>query len=481
MYRQLTLLLLGITTGIPAAQATELAGERLQLRFSDSGLLLAARACYPDCKSPDRQFADYGGDRPLIEFTGPEQGWRRERKDSPGHTELRFIHDGMNLSRSYSLTHDGYSLGLQLRGNNDFIRIRTGSGLQPPHAPGFGQLLEQLRYQYFSAQDGVYRMGLDEIPDDRPPLADNGWFGLRNRYWSMMFSADKPVQPEYAAGPDVNHAGLQITELPAGLTLRIYIGPVEPDALEAADPQLKQTMFAGLWFWLRWICFGLYSLLGWIAVAVPNWGLAIITLSLVVKFLMTPLNRIADHFQRQVQTIQAKLEPRLFEIKKQFKGAEQSEQILALHREFGVTPLYSLKSLFGVMLLIPVFIGAFEMLAENIHLAGTSFLWVNDLARPDAILRLPFTIPFFGGFLNLLPFLMTGLSVAASYLHNPPALTPQMHKRQYRNLVIMAVAFFLLFYTFPAGMVLYWTTNNLISIIKEMWSRRHNSAKPVQD
>ena len=108
------------------------------------------------------------------------------------------------------------------------------------------------------------------------------------------------------------------------------------------------------------------------------------------------------------------------------------------------------------------------MLAENIHLAGTTFLWVNDLASPDAVLRLPFTLPFFGGYLNLLPFLMTGLSVATSYLHNPPALTPQMHRRQYRNLVIMAIAFFLLFYTFPAGMVLYWTTNNLLSVMKDL-------------
>jgi YidC/Oxa1 family membrane protein insertase len=472
------LLLILFCLSVRPLLATELAGDRLQLSFSDSGALLAVRACFPDCESAGRQFTDYAGDQSLIEFTGPERGWRRERRDGPAHTELRFVHDGMNLVRSYTLDNAGYSLRLKLEGSNDLVRIQSGRGLQPPDLPGFGKLLEQLRYQYFSAEDGVFRMGLDESPEDRPPLAEGGWFGFRNRYWTMMLSADAPVDPEYATGPDVLNAGLQLAGLPPGVTLQMYLGPVEPDMLAAADPQLRDTMFAGLWFWLRWICFGLYSLLLWIAMLIPNWGLAIIALSLVVKVLMIPLNKIADHFQHQVHEIQAKLEPRLHDIKKQYKGAEQSEQILVLHREFGVTPLYSLKSLFGVMILIPVFIGAFDMLAENIHLAGTGFLWVTDLARPDSVLRLPFTVPFFGGYLNLLPFLMTGLSVATSYLHNPPALTPEMHRRQYRNLVIMAIAFFLLFYTFPAGMVLYWTTNNLISVIKDLWPFRQDGEQP---
>ena len=67
---------------------------------------------------------------------------------------------------------------------------------------------------------------------------------------------------------------------------------------------------------------------------------------------------------------------------------------------------------------------------------------------------------------------MTGLSVIASNLHNPPALNAELRKKQVRNMLLLAVAFFVLFYTFPAGMVLYWTTNNLISVIKSLWARR---------
>ena len=67
---------------------------------------------------------------------------------------------------------------------------------------------------------------------------------------------------------------------------------------------------------------------------------------------------------------------------------------------------------------------------------------------------------------------MTGLSFIASWLHNPLALNAELRGRQVRNMILLAVAFFLLFYTFPAGMVLYWTSNNLISVIKSLWARR---------
>jgi membrane protein insertase Oxa1/YidC/SpoIIIJ len=137
-----------------------------------------------------------------------------------------------------------------------------------------------------------------------------------------------------------------------------------------------------------------------------------------------------------------------------------------------VHPLYSLKSLVGVAVVIPVFIGAFDMLAENIHLLNTGFLWIADLSRPDDLFDLPFRLPFFGSELNLLPFLMTGLSFVASMLHKPLALNAELRGRQVRNMVLLALAFFVLFYTFPAGMVLYWTTNNLISVIKSLWANR---------
>jgi YidC/Oxa1 family membrane protein insertase len=231
-------------------------------------------------------------------------------------------------------------------------------------------------------------------------------------------------------------------------------------------------MYSGLWFWLRWICQALYFLLNGIAMVVPQWGLAVMVLSVLVGVLMRPLSKIADRLQDQVHEIDARLAPTLSAIKKNHKGAKQSEKILAMYKEEKVHPLYSLKSLMGVFVVIPVFIGAFDMLAENIHLSGESFLWIADLSHPDAFLQLPFQLPFFGGYLNLLPFIMTGFSFVASKLHSHPAMDVTQQRKHARNLVLMSLGFLVLFYTFPAGMVLYWTTNNLISVIKTLWKKR---------
>jgi YidC/Oxa1 family membrane protein insertase len=216
----------------------------------------------------------------------------------------------------------------------------------------------------------------------------------------------------------------------------------------------------------------MFQLLAGIHALLPSWGFAVMAMSLVVSVLMTPLSRIAQRFQDEVNDTEARLAPELRRIKQGSKGEEQATKILELYKKEQVHPLYSLKGLLGVAIVIPVFIGAFNMLAENIHLLNTGFLWITDLSRPDDLLELPFTVPFFGNELNALPFLMTGLSVAASSLHNPLAADAGLRKKQLRNMLLLAAAFFVLFYTFPAGMVLYWTTTNLISVAKSLWARR---------
>ena len=79
---------------------------------------------------------------------------------------------------------------------------------------------------------------------------------------------------------------------------------------------------------------------------------------------------------------------------------------------------------------------------------------------------LPFVLPFFGGHFNLLPAVMTLLTVLSALTQRDESLTPLLRKKQQRQLYLMAGAFFLLFYTFPAGMVLYWTANNFWHLVK---------------
>jgi YidC/Oxa1 family membrane protein insertase len=213
-------------------------------------------------------------------------------------------------------------------------------------------------------------------------------------------------------------------------------------------------------------------------------GLAIIALAATVKVLMLPLSTVADRLQQQVSATQAVLQPRIDAIKAAHRGEARTRQIVELYRAERVHPLYTLKSLVGVLIQIPVFIAVFDMLAENFALYRVPFLWIADLSRPDELFALPVRLPFFGQHVNLLPFLMTGIALTASLRFESPVLTPTLLRRQRRSLVGMAVAFFVLFYTFPAGMVLYWTSTNALQLASRevgRWRRRGRQPPPADD
>jgi YidC/Oxa1 family membrane protein insertase len=236
--------------------------------------------------------------------------------------------------------------------------------------------------------------------------------------------------------------------------------------MREVSPVLSEMLFAALWEFLRWLTFGMMILLDWLYLLVGNYGVAIILLSLSAKILMLPLTRLADRWQADVNRIQSLLKPELDEIKRSYKGEEAHERTLAVYKKHDVSMFYTFKSAAGFLIQIPVFIAAFDMLAENAALNEIAFLWASDLAKPDAFAELPFVLPFFGGWLNLLPFVMTALSTLAAWLQAEDTLSADLQRQQSLRLYLMAAAFFILFYTFPAGMVLYWTSSNLFHLIK---------------
>ena len=436
--------------------------EQLRLQFSDRGDLIAATSCFPDCEAPDALRVRFDGPGMALGLgSGSEAEWTVRRERPAGQHRLTFL-SSSGQSLTWSVPQQGYLMDLQATGLKSLSMI-PGPGVQPRDSAGFGRWLESLR-------------GVD-LRDD-----GEGWIGYRSRYWALMLrvSGSAAVVEESEESQSVQ---LVFSPNQESAEFRLYAGPVEPRVLAAADRELQGTIYSGLWEPLRWICLGLFYLLAWLRELIPSWGLAIMALSLVVHVLMLPLSRLADRFQQQVNRTEARLAPKLREIRQSFSGEEQAERTLALYRTEGVHPLYSLKSLLGVAVVIPIFIGAFDMLAENIHLFGQGFLWISDLSLPDAVLLLPFALPFFGGDLNALPFVMTALSLWASALHQPEVLDSESRRRQVRNMVLLALLFFLLFYTFPAGMVLYWACNNLISVVRSLMQRRYNGreSKEVPD
>jgi len=454
------------------ASAVTVDTESLHLRFSEYGDLLNAEVCFPDCRAMQSKTRNQSSEQ--LRFTISRIDRRPihlRQSHENGLTVLVFTDQAGEIVRRWQIPDQGWSVSVTVLGA-ERATLSSGAGFRPPASSGFGYLLEQSRYLLFDGAD-VDTVGLDE--SSSPIRTSAGWLGFRNRFLAALVLPGKPLEYRLQSGESVDDASIMIQlDTSKEHSLSLYLGPVEPVALSQASAELESLMYSGLWFWLRWICQGLYYLLNTIFLFIPQWGLAVMILSVLVGVLMRPLSRIAERLQDQVHETDARLSPSLTAIKRDFKGAEQSEKILALYKSEGVHPLYSLKSLLGVFVVIPVFIGAFDMLAENIHLSGVSFLWIADLSHADAFAKLPFgiNIPFFGSYLNLLPFIMTGFSFLASKLHSHPAMDAAQQRKQSRNLALMSIGFLVLFYTFPAGMVLYWTTNNLISVIKMLWKKR---------
>ena len=459
----LSLVLALLSLASPAGADIPVETQNLQLRFSEYGDLVSGIACLPNCSNPDSLKQEFQSYRGFVSVNRDSTVvFELERVDSQDDILLIFSNKFSNETRRWRIPHSGWLMSLELV-NPQAMAMASGEAFAPPELAGFGAWLESMRYVVFG-ESGIMQLGLDE--DIEPWRQESAWLGYRNRFWAAMIRPEQAVLAAFRTGNDQTEAQVDLSPYgPGSIHFQIYAGPVEPGALRSAHPELEALMYSGLWFWLGWICQALFLLLAAVHSMVPNWAVAIIIMSLVVQLVMWPLNRMAERLQDGVHEKDSRISPRLREIKKQFKGAEQAEKILALYKKENVHPLYSLKSLAGVMVIIPVFIGAFNMLSENIWLMGESFLWIKDLSLPDAVYSLPFPIPFLGDTLNLLPFMMVALSLPASSLRNQGGSDPVLQARNRRNLYLMSMFFFLLFYTFPAGMVLYWVVNNAVSLL----------------
>lgn len=381
---------------------------------------------------------------------------------------------GVPLVQRYEFDREARTLAMTLQlPPRAALRLAAGRDLVPEELPGFGGFYSNARAVVVAGdgQETVADEGAEATSARELPAGD--WAGVRSRFWTLLLRADRallldasepsPEEPELTLRPEDGAGG--------ALALTFYAGPVAAGELAQAAPELEGMLYAVLWRPLRWLSFGLQWILDRWQDLVGHAGLAILLLSLTVKLLMAPLIMIAERWQADVNRIRSLLEPELAAIRREFRGEEAHNRTLAVYRRHGVSHFYTFRSLAGFMIQIPVFIAAFDMLGENFRLSGEGFLWIADLAAPDRFLALPMVLPFFGGHINLLPLVMTLFTVLAARWQEEASLAPALRHGQRLRLYAMAGLFLLLLYTFPAGMVLYWTANNFWHLLRVAWDR----------
>ena len=189
-----------------------------------------------------------------------------------------------------------------------------------------------------------------------------------------------------------------------------------------------------------------------------NPGVAIIGVSLAVNFLVLPLYRRADEIQEDERKKQEGMEKWVKHIRHTFAGDERSMMLQAYYKEQGYNPIYSLRSSISLLLQIPFFMAAYRYLSSLPILQGVGFMFINDLGKPDQLIRIGAIS------INLLPILMTLINCISGIIY-----TKGLPVKERIQIFTLAGLFLLFLYNSPAGLVFYWTLNNLFSLGKNVF------------
>ena len=243
---------------------------------------------------------------------------------------------------------------------------------------------------------------------------------------------------------------------------------VSKPELASIAPELDQIRYAHLWQPLA----SLTKLVEHLLTAiqdniVSNWGLVVVVFGVLLKVFLLPVGVMTMHIQRKVSQVQTLLAPQLAEIKANYDGEEAHNRLMAAHAALGVSPFYSLKPMLCSLIQVPILIAVFNALGEMPQFEGQGFLWVENLAYPDVIGIFPLSVPMFGNTLSALPFVMTVVTLFSTFIFQNRLAPEKEVKHHKRNLYLMAAVFFILFYPFPAVMVLYWALTNLLQTAQQ--------------
>jgi YidC/Oxa1 family membrane protein insertase len=247
----------------------------------------------------------------------------------------------------------------------------------------------------------------------------------------------------------------------------IYAGPKDPEQLAAAGAQLNRSIDLG-YFWMAPLTRAFVWLLKACHAVIPNYGVAIILLTVIVRLFTAPLAAKQMKSMKRMGEIQPKL--KALQEKHKDDRQQQSQEMMKLYKEAGVNPL---GGCLPMVLQIPVFIGLYYALQSSIDLRQAPFmLWINDLSRPETL----FTIPGVGWPVRVLPVLMT-LSMVLQQRMTPTTTMDPVQQRTMQ--IVMPIMFFFMFYGFPAGLVLYWLVSNLLAVAQQLYLNRQVNPQPA--
>ena len=264
----------------------------------------------------------------------------------------------------------------------------------------------------------------------------------------------------------------------AGPQLKKYLGSYYSgmdNSWGLRNTNLDQVMESGsVLGWLenilKWALNLLYKI-------IPNYGIGIILLTLIIKLLLWPLTKKSTASTAKMSALQ----PRLKEIQEKYKDNPQkmNQETAALYKEAGVSPL---GGCLPMLLQFPILIAMYGLLNKHFELRGAMFIagWIPDLSVPETIVTLGFNIPLLGNEIHLLPILYTvSMILSMKYTQSSQNQNAGQGKGMMWFMTYgMPILFFFILYSAPSGLLLYWSTQNLISMIQQFYTNYRLKKNP---
>ena len=402
---------------------------------------------------------DSGDDRP---FFGAAADHYRVAPGESLDLVLTAEHHGVRVHKVFTFDSDDYLIDVVYRIENPLDRPFQASlfaqikrdGKQPEGAGGFSMgpqpyvgaalTTSETRYEKLEFED------LDEGPFRSTERG--GWMALLQHYFLSAWVANEEDENTYYGRGlgdgtyTVGYIGPLLSVAPGASgewRTRLYAGPKDQKKLEQIAQHLNLTVDYGF---LWWLAVPLFWILDWLHGFVSNWGVAIILLTVLVKLVLYPLSSASYKSMANMRRVA----PQMKRLQERHAGDRQklSQEMMGLYKKEGVNPL---GGCLPMLLPMPIFIALYWVLFESVELRQAPFLlWIQDLAAKD---------PFF-----VLPLLMGG----TMYLQQ--AMSPAMgDPMQVRMMKMMPIVFTVLFLWFPAGLVLYWLVNSVLSVAQQWY------------
>jgi YidC/Oxa1 family membrane protein insertase len=384
-------------------------------------------------------------------------------KDGEAALQVRFespeAAGGIKLVKTYTLKRGDYTIGVKHEVINEsaaavepqlYLQL-VRDGNPPPGESAFyftftgpAMYTDAKKFQKLDFKD------IEKNKAEHEKSADNGWVAMVQHYFASAWIVGNSQPREFRTAKVGDNLYSIATVLPLGSVApgasvaheaRLFAGPQEEKKLAELAPGLELVKDYG---WFTVLAKPLFWLLDMLHGVIGNWGWAIVALVFLLKAAFYWLNASAYRSMGKMKAIN----PRIMEMRERLKDKPQQmqQEMMRIYKEEKVNPL---GGCLPILVQMPFFIALYWVLLSSVEMRNAPWVgWISDLAAKD---------PYF-----ILPLLMTASSLLQTWL-NPTPPDPVQAKLMW----IMPIAFSFMFFFFPAGLVLYWLTNNILSIAQQ--------------